>query len=116
MHFDRDLSLLSFHSRVLAQAQDPSIPLLERLKFLCISSTNLDEFFEMVTVIQTNKLGYPVFVVAVGKEYWQGIMKWLQDDVCAQRGAVTKEELQIIQLVDSPEEALSLIKKFTVGK
>lgn len=47
MHMDRDLSLLSFHSRVLAQAQDESIPLLERLKFLCISSSNLDEFFEI---------------------------------------------------------------------
>lgn len=47
MHFDRDLSLLSFQSRVLAQAQDASIPLLERLKFLCISSSNLDEFFEI---------------------------------------------------------------------
>ncbi|MEI6789552.1 MAG: polyphosphate kinase 1 [Myxococcaceae bacterium] len=47
MHFDRDLSLLSFHSRVLAQAQDESLPLLERLKFLCIFSSNLDEFFEI---------------------------------------------------------------------
>ena len=47
MHFDRDLSLLSFQFRVLAQAQDESIPLLERLRFLCISSSNLDEFFEI---------------------------------------------------------------------
>ena len=31
----------------LAQAQDPSVPLLERLRFLCISCTNLDEFFEI---------------------------------------------------------------------
>lgn len=47
MHFDRDLSALNFQFRVLAQAQDPLIPLLERLKFLCISSSNLDEFFEI---------------------------------------------------------------------
>ena len=47
MHLDRDLSLLSFHKRVLEQAQDVSIPLLERLKFLCILSTNLDQFFEI---------------------------------------------------------------------
>jgi polyphosphate kinase len=47
-HFlNRELSLLEFHQRVMLQAKDPSIPLLERLRFLCISSTNLDEFFEV---------------------------------------------------------------------
>jgi polyphosphate kinase len=44
---NRELSLLKFNSRVLQQARDPSTPLLERLKFLCISCTNLDEFFEI---------------------------------------------------------------------
>jgi len=42
-----ELSLLEFNERVLAQAIDPNVPLLERLKFLCISSSNLDEFFEI---------------------------------------------------------------------
>ena len=44
---NRELSLLEFNQRVLAQAQDERVPLLERLKFLCISSSNLDEFFEI---------------------------------------------------------------------
>jgi polyphosphate kinase len=47
LYINRELSLLEFNQRVLAQARDPDTPLLERLKFLCISSTNLDEFFEI---------------------------------------------------------------------
>ena len=46
-YINRELSLLEFNRRVIAQAEDESMPLLERLKFLCIASTNLDEFFEI---------------------------------------------------------------------
>ena len=57
--FDRDLSWLIFNHRVLQEAKDPAVPLYERIKFLSIYSSNLDEFFRVrVASWQSlNKLG-----------------------------------------------------------
>ena len=46
-YFNRDLSWLSFNQRVLQEAEDPSVPLYERMKFLAIFSSNLDEFYRI---------------------------------------------------------------------
>ncbi len=56
---DRDHSILAFNERVLDSAQRTQVPLLERLRFLCIVSSNLDEFFEVraaphLTALQSN--------------------------------------------------------------
>lgn len=44
---NRELGILGFNERVLSQAADTTVPLLERLRFICITSSNLDEFFEV---------------------------------------------------------------------
>ena len=46
-YFNRELSLLDFQERVLALAESPNMPLLERVKFVAIVSSNLDEFFQV---------------------------------------------------------------------
>jgi polyphosphate kinase len=57
LYFDRDLSWLSFNYRVLLEATDPKLPLYERIKFLAIFSSNLDEFFKVrVASIQSLRL------------------------------------------------------------
>jgi len=62
LFLNRELSQLEFNFRVLAQAEDVSLPLLERLKYLCISCTNLDEFFEIraATVRTALQFGAPL--------------------------------------------------------
>ena len=46
-YFNREMSWLAFNRRVLQEAQSPEVPLLERIKFLAIFSSNLDEYFKV---------------------------------------------------------------------
>ncbi len=55
-YLNRDLSMLAFNRRVLEMASDISIPLLERLRFLCIYTSNMDEYFEVRVAIQKHRL------------------------------------------------------------
>lgn len=57
LYINRELSHLEFNWRVLLQAEDESVPLLERLRFLCIASTILDEFFEIRVAGFKQKVG-----------------------------------------------------------
>ena len=62
LFLNRELAQIEFNFRVLAQAADPAVPLLERLRYLCIACTNLDEFFEVrvATVLTALEFGAPL--------------------------------------------------------
>src|SRR5579862_4741272 len=55
LFLDRELSLLAFQQRVLEEAQDPGTPVLERVKFLSILFSNLDEFFMVRVAVLKQK-------------------------------------------------------------
>jgi hypothetical protein len=67
----------------------------------------LDELFEAVTLVQTGKAAkFPI--VLVGKDYWGGLIDWLQNTMMAS-GCVDRHELELITLVDNADEAARII-------
>ncbi len=108
LYLNRELSQLDFNFRVLAQAKSTSVPLLERLRFLCISCTNLDEFFEIraATVRHAVELGLPAGVDGLAPvELLQQIHQRAATLVAAQyrcfyeelRPALASEGIQLLQ-------------------
>jgi len=70
----------------------------------------LDELFESLNLILTLKI--PKFpVILVGKKYWKGLLSYLKESV-VKEGCLDKRELDILQVVDTPKEVVSIIKKF----
>jgi len=98
-YINRELSLLEFNRRVLAQAQDPEVPLLERLRFLCISCTNLDEFFEirLAALKQRMELGAP----AQGPEKIPA--QQVFDELCPKVADLIGQQYQLLNQVMFPE-------------
>ncbi len=71
----------------------------------------LDEFFEIVTLIQTKKIATHIPMILVGKEYWSGLDGWLRKTVYEDLRAVDREDLRLFDIVDSAEEAFRIIRK-----
>lgn len=71
----------------------------------------LDEFFEALTLIQTDKIGrFPV--ILVGKEFWKGLVHWLETTLLQAHNNIHTEDLELFHLVDTSEEAIEIINAF----
>lgn len=70
----------------------------------------LDELFEVVTLIQTGKMSDQVPVVLVGKDYWEGALKWIKEMMMEKNHFIEPFEFEILRVVDSVDEAFSIIK------
>lgn len=70
----------------------------------------LDELFEAVTLIQTNKIGrFPI--VLVGKTFWGGLFEWIKGTMLS-AGNISERDLDLINLVETPTEAVQVIDEF----
>tara|TARA_B100001142_G_scaffold71463_1_gene72085 strand:+ start:15 stop:725 length:711 start_codon:yes stop_codon:yes gene_type:complete len=71
----------------------------------------LDELFEAITLIQTKKIGkFPI--VLIGKDYWSGLLDWIKERMLAIESNISPEDLELFNLVDTPEEAVDIIEDF----
>jgi uncharacterized protein (TIGR00730 family) len=70
----------------------------------------LDELFEAITLIQTEKIR-PFPVVLVGRAYWEGMLAWIRDVVMRDE-KVSAKDLEILKVVDSADEAVAVINEF----
>jgi len=71
----------------------------------------MDEMFEALTLIQTEKIGeFPI--VMVGKSYWEGLVKWIKDVMLQQHGYIGVADLDLFTIVDDADSAVEIINKF----
>ena len=71
----------------------------------------LDELFEAITLVQTNKIAqFPV--VLVGKDYWNGLFQWLKLTVLEEEKNIHEADLEVFKIVDSADEAVDYIIDF----
>jgi hypothetical protein len=70
----------------------------------------LDEFFEAITLIQTEKTK-PFPVILMGSEYWKGLLDWMQGTL-VKEGAISKDDLELFHVTDDPAEAANIVAEF----
>ncbi|MCC7302066.1 MAG: TIGR00730 family Rossman fold protein [Bacteroidia bacterium] len=71
----------------------------------------MDELFEALTLVQTNKIAhFPT--VLVGKKYWQGLLDWIRNTMLNEENNVSAEDLDLFSIVDTADEAVKVIADF----
>ncbi|HRG52910.1 MAG TPA: TIGR00730 family Rossman fold protein [Bacteroidia bacterium] len=71
----------------------------------------MDELFEAITLIQTNKVAhFPI--VLVGKKYWDGMLKWIKEIMLYEEHTISEKDLDLFKVVDSADEAVNIINEF----
>ncbi len=70
----------------------------------------LDEFFEIITLVQTKKM-QKTPIVCVGKDFWEGLFKWVDTVQLKQYKTVSAKDLKLVKIVDTAEEAFEIISK-----
>ena len=71
----------------------------------------LDELFEAITLIQTHKIGkFPI--VLFGSSYWEGMVHWIKHTMLEKENNISREDLDLFTIVDSPLEAVRIIEEF----
>jgi uncharacterized protein (TIGR00730 family) len=72
----------------------------------------MDELFEALTLIQTRRIkSFPV--ILMGSEYWKGLVDWLKKTM-VRSGMILPEDLDFIEIIDDPDEAVRHIQKFVI--
>lgn len=74
----------------------------------------LDELFEVLTLIQTNKIS-PVPVILVGTSYWSGLRDWIQKVMLEQENNISPKDMDLIPITDDPDEVIRIIREFYSG-
>jgi len=71
----------------------------------------LDELFEAITLIQTNKVAhFPI--VLVGKKYWDGLLNWVKETMLLQEHNISEKDLELFHVVDTSDDAVAIITEF----
>lgn len=71
----------------------------------------MDELFEAITLIQTNKVAhFPI--VLVGKNYWKGLIEWVKQAMLAEENNISPKDLELFKIVDTADEAVEIITEF----
>ncbi len=71
----------------------------------------LDELFEAITLIQTNKVAhFPI--VLVGKKYWEGLLTWVKATMLLEEHNINEKDLTLFKIVDTADEAVGIIVEF----